>query len=143
MKTDISNIQDLKSFAAEFGKAFFVEPFSVILFRGTLGTGKTTTISLIANELNVKDVIQSPTYVIVREYPLDLPAERLYHIDLYRLSSIEEIFEYGIFDLLALKKGIFCIEWPELLEEELREYLSFVKTVSLSFEGEKRFLELR
>lgn len=140
MKIDITDIFDLKSFVYEFGKAFLVQPFIIILFRGTLGSGKTTTISLLAQELRVSDIVQSPTYTIVREYPLVLPAQKLYHIDLYRLSSIEEIFEYGIFDLLALGKGIFCIEWPELLEEELKEYTEFVKIIDLEFDGEKRIL---
>lgn len=90
---------------------------TVFCFYGNLGAGKTTLIKLICEELNVIDSISSPTYPIINEYKTN-DNKVVYHIDLYRLKSIDEAMNIGIEDYLF--SGNLCfIEWPDNFESIL------------------------
>lgn len=85
--------------------------YSIFCFYGDLGAGKTTLIKLICEKLNVVDTISSPTYPIINEYNT-IDSRIIYHIDLYRLKSIEEALNIGIEEYLY--SGNLCfIEWPD------------------------------
>ncbi|MFN8295887.1 MAG: tRNA (adenosine(37)-N6)-threonylcarbamoyltransferase complex ATPase subunit type 1 TsaE [Chitinophagales bacterium] len=85
--------------------------YSIFCFYGNLGAGKTTLIKLICEKLNVVDTISSPTYPIINEYNT-IDNRIIYHIDLYRLKSIEEALNIGIEEYLY--SGNLClIEWPD------------------------------
>lgn len=86
---------------------------TVVCLRGNLGAGKTTLVQGIAKGLGIKRRISSPTFIIVRRYP------RFWHIDLYRLTSLEEARAVGIEEILEDKTGVILIEWPEKIEEIL------------------------
>ena len=86
----------------------------LVLCYGTMGVGKTTLIMEIARQLGVKEPMQSPSYGIVNEYQAG--KEKFYHIDLYRLNSLEEAIDVGIEEYLNGKTWCF-IEWPEIVEE--------------------------
>ena len=86
---------------------------SVLLLDGELGAGKTTLIRGIAAALNVSQRVQSPTYAIVHEYDGRLP---LYHFDLYRIVSTEQLYEIGYLDYVS-RNGIVVVEWPDRLGE--------------------------
>jgi tRNA threonylcarbamoyladenosine biosynthesis protein TsaE len=89
---------------------------SVVCFYGDLGAGKTTLIKSICEKLNVQDSISSPTYPIINEYRY--PKGILYHIDLYRLKSVEEAQAIGLEEYLD--SGFPCfIEWPDRFESLL------------------------
>lgn len=93
----------------------------VIALIGDLGTGKTTFTKTFAKELGINQPIKSPTFNYVLEY-FDgrLP---LYHFDVYRLESSEEIYEIGYEDYLQ-KDGVVLIEWANIIEDELpKKYL--------------------
>jgi tRNA threonylcarbamoyladenosine biosynthesis protein TsaE len=81
----------------------------VFLLTGELGTGKTCLVQGIARGLNVKEYAFSPSFVILRQYHGRLP---LYHIDFYRLDSVEEIADLGLQDYFY-GDGVCVIEWAE------------------------------
>ena len=93
------------------------EKFSgmVICLDGELGSGKTVFVKGFAKALEIKETITSPTYNLIKEYhDGQMP---LYHMDLYRLDSNNNI---GVTDYFN-KDGICVIEWPEMIEDELPE----------------------
>jgi len=81
----------------------------VLLLTGELGTGKTCLVQGIARGLNVQEYAFSPSFVILRQYHGRLP---LYHIDLYRLDSMDEIIGLGLEDYFY-GDGVCVIEWAE------------------------------
>ncbi|MDA3957030.1 tRNA (adenosine(37)-N6)-threonylcarbamoyltransferase complex ATPase subunit type 1 TsaE [Oceanispirochaeta sp.] len=92
-------------------------PGDIVALKGDLGAGKTSITKGIAKSIGIKDVITSPTYTIVYEYEGKIP---LYHMDMYRISGIEEFEMLGVDDLL-FGKGITLIEWSERIQEYLPE----------------------
>jgi len=96
---------------------------SIYLFSGDLGAGKTTFISSLIGELTGERYVNSPTYTIVNTYKWD---ERdIFHVDLYRLEDLEELFELGIFE--EDDDVIYFVEWPDRFMEffKSREYVLF------------------
>lgn len=81
----------------------------VILLEGELGVGKTCLTQGIARGLGIDDYVISPTFVLLREYQGRL---HLYHIDFYRLESIEEVVQLGLDDYLY-SSGVCVVEWAE------------------------------
>jgi tRNA threonylcarbamoyladenosine biosynthesis protein TsaE len=97
----------------EIGKA--LQSNDVIALTGQLGAGKTTLIQGIAEGLEVKDYVTSPTFIIINEYQGRLP---FYHIDLYRLDEVRDMEELGIEEYFT-RGGVCVIEWAEKLKELL------------------------
>ena len=88
----------------------------VIAFTGDLGAGKTAFTRGIARGLKIDDRVTSPTFTIVNEYEGGrLP---LFHFDLYRLGSSEELYDIGWEDYLA-RNGVCAVEWSEIAEDAL------------------------
>ena len=82
----------------------------VVAFTGDLGAGKTAFVSGMAEDLGVEDRVTSPTFTIVNEYEGGrLP---LFHFDMYRLGSADELFHIGWEDYLA-RNGVCAVEWSE------------------------------
>ena len=91
----------------------------VVLISGEMGAGKTTLIKQILIGLNVIDNISSPTFSIINEYKTK-STDLIYHMDLYRISRIEELEEIGFFEYL--ESGNLCfIEWGEIIENMIGE----------------------
>jgi len=99
----IKNEQEMINFGNIIGKLAF--PNMVISIEGTLGAGKTVLAKGIGQGLGVKDVINSPTFTIMKIYPGRLT---FYHLDVYRLSSGEEDFDLEEY---FEKDGVSYIEW--------------------------------
>ena len=87
---------------------------SVVALHGELGSGKTCFVRGMAVQLGVSSPVTSPTYTLVHEFDGQFP---LYHIDLYRLHSADDVFSMGITDYLD--QGIVAIEWAERAAEIL------------------------
>jgi tRNA threonylcarbamoyladenosine biosynthesis protein TsaE len=91
--------------------------YRIFAFYGELGSGKTTTIQEICKKLNLKDVVNSPTFSIVNEYRSG-NGPVVYHFDFFRIEKMEEVFDFGYEEYFY--SGNYCfIEWPELVEEIL------------------------
>lgn len=92
---------------------------SVVLFRGTMGAGKTTLISRIAAALGAEDTVTSPTFALVNQYEGE-GGRRIYHFDFYRINNVEEALDLGYEEYFY--SGDLClVEWPEKIEPLLPE----------------------
>lgn len=88
-------------------------PGAVITMDGPLGSGKTTFVKGVARALGIKENITSPSFTIVSEYYGSMP---LYHMDLYRIDSMEEFELIGPEEMID-GKGVSIIEWSDKAEE--------------------------
>lgn len=90
----------------------------IVAFSGDLGAGKTAFTRGLAKGLGIHEAVTSPTYTIVNEYENGrLP---LFHFDMYRLSSADELFEIGWEDYLA-RGGICAVEWSERVSDMMTD----------------------
>ena len=119
-------------------------PGDVIAYFGDLGAGKTALTRGIAQGLGVADLVTSPTYTIVNEYLTGrIP---LFHFDMYRLGSSDELFDIGWEDYLA-RGGVCAVEWSENVEDALRDAIHITiekdplepDTRRITIEGGSRF----
>ena len=91
-------------------------PGTVIAFTGDLGAGKTAFTRGLARGLGISERVTSPTFTIVSEYEGGrLP---LFHFDMYRLESSEELFDIGWEDYLR-RGGVCAVEWSEKVADAL------------------------
>lgn len=113
----INSLDEYPKAAREFIR--FMERGRIFAFYGKMGSGKTTFIKSICEELGVEDTINSPTFAIVNEYE-DREMNTIYHFDFYRIKSIAEVYNMGYEEYFY--GGAYCfMEWPELVEELLPE----------------------
>ncbi len=92
---------------------------NILLLKGNLGAGKTTFSQFLLKNMGSQDEVSSPTYAIVNEY--DTPKGNVFHFDLYRMKSADEVEDIGIHEYLD--NAFLCIiEWPEVYEEELAHF---------------------
>ena len=104
-----SSIQELKA-GCDYLKTI-IEKEKIILFSGEMGAGKTTLIKEFCKSIGVKDEVSSPTFSLVNEYESAIGP--VYHFDLYRIHSEEELYDIGYEDYFF--SGYLClIEWPEM-----------------------------
>lgn len=90
---------------------------SVVKLTGDLGAGKTTLVRGIAEALHIKEVVQSPTFNIMKIYfKGDKP---LIHIDAYRLADINT--DIGLNEYIGYPTGLTVIEWPEFIIDQIPE----------------------
>ena len=110
----------------------------LLAMSGDLGSGKTTFVQGLAKGIGVPDdcYITSPTYTLINEYPGRLP---LIHVDLYRISTADEIDDIGLLDIFR-EHGVTAIEWAEKITDDLPpERIDIVIHVA---ENETRQIEL-
>lgn len=102
----------------------------IVALYGDLGSGKTTFVKGIGIGLEVKEArhINSPTFVLIKEYQGRIP---LYHMDLYRLNSLKDIEDIAIEEYMY-GDGVTVIEWAEKLEPILPKK---IVSVGLAIKG--------
>lgn len=111
-----------------------LEPGDVVALIGDLGTGKTALTRYIAEGLGIRSGISSPTFTIVKEYRDGrLP---LYHFDVYRLGSGEELLDIGAEEMLD-GDGACVIEWADIVADVLPEEALAVRLDYGENEGER------
>ena len=113
VKIYLENEEKTREIGSKLGE--LLTPKSVICLIGDLGAGKTTMTQSLARALGVDDYITSPTFTIVNEYEGKMP---LYHFDVYRIGSSEEMYDIG-FDEYIDGEGVCIIEWANLIEDIL------------------------
>ena len=98
-----------------------LKPGTIIAYEGDLGAGKTAFTRGLARGLGATERVTSPTYTIVNEYVTGrLP---LFHFDMYRLGSSDELFDIGWEDYLQ-RGGICAVEWSENVSDALENALT-------------------
>ncbi len=105
------DINFIKLLAEKVAK--MVKSSDVIALHGELGVGKTIFTKFFINALLPNEIVSSPTFNIINYYcGNDLI---IWHLDLYRIKSLPELYEIGIEEVLKL--GIVIVEWPELIKK--------------------------
>jgi tRNA threonylcarbamoyladenosine biosynthesis protein TsaE len=97
--------------------------YHLVLLHGQMGAGKTSFVRALGQVLDFADEAGSPTFSIINEYHIpknQWNITRIYHMDLYRLKSIQEALDIGIMDYLD-GPALTIIEWPELIEDLIRK----------------------
>jgi tRNA threonylcarbamoyladenosine biosynthesis protein TsaE len=107
------NLSEIEAVAADILAA---SKHKVIAFHGEMGVGKTTLIKVLAKQLGITELTNSPTFSIVNEYRS--ANEIIYHFDCYRIEDEIEAYDIGIEEYLYSDAWCF-IEWPERIENLL------------------------
>src|SRR5437764_2032367 len=112
---DIPDLAATEAFGRRLGELLF--PGAVVALVGQLGAGKTHLVRAVAEGLGVRNpaAVNSPTFVLIQEYPARLP---IYHFDAYRLSRPREFRELGT-DEYFHGDGVCLVEWADKVEPAL------------------------
>lgn len=122
-KIIINNVEEMKQLGEKIGKLAF--PNMVITMEGDLGAGKTTMTKGIALGLGIKQIVNSPTFTIMKTYEGRL---NLYHLDVYRINDpysdfeLEEYFE---------NDGVCVIEWAKQISPILPNEFLQIEIIDL------------
>ncbi|CUS78169.1 tRNA (adenosine(37)-N6)-threonylcarbamoyltransferase complex ATPase subunit type 1 TsaE [Candidatus Kryptobacter tengchongensis] len=119
-KSEVETIQLGKDFAK------MLKAGDVVALYGELGSGKTKFVQGVCLGLNVKETVNSPSFIIMNKYEGDLV---IYHFDLYRINSLDELIEIGFHEFIY-NDAISLIEWAEKVKDILPQkryeiYLNF------------------
>lgn len=114
------NTQETEQFGEEVAKS--LRGGDVLAFTGSLGMGKTAFTRGLARGLGCRGRVTSPTFTIVNEYDGKTP---LFHFDMYRLGSSDELFDIGWDDYLA-RGGVCAVEWSERVSDALPDDTIYV-----------------
>ncbi len=99
---------------------------NIIALYGELGSGKTTFTQELAKKLGITKRVLSPTYILMRQYQIkNHPAyNSMTHLDLYRLSSTQDLKSIDLEELAANPKNLVVIEWAEKAARDLPPHLA-------------------
>ncbi|MGB8701953.1 MAG: tRNA (adenosine(37)-N6)-threonylcarbamoyltransferase complex ATPase subunit type 1 TsaE [Thermosynechococcaceae cyanobacterium] len=117
----LSDLEQTQRVGQKLGQ--ILNPGSILMLSGDLGSGKTTLVQGIGAGLGITDAIASPTFALIHEYPEGrIP---LYHLDLYRLSpeEVQDLHLETYWDATEVAPGIVAIEWPDRLTVWPEPYL--------------------
>ncbi len=112
---------------------------AVLALSGDLGAGKTTFTQYLAKELGVSEAITSPTFVILKKYPLpnDHQFKHLVHIDAYRLETPEELLVLNLKTEFLDEGNLVVVEWAEKVATILPAHTT---TLQFTLDGARRTL---
>jgi tRNA threonylcarbamoyladenosine biosynthesis protein TsaE len=127
--------EETENLGYELGLLLKDESRIVILLDGDLGAGKTTFTKGIARGIGVKEIVNSPTFTIMKKYNTKDYFRYLYHIDLYRLDAVGDDFDLEEY---IDGQGMVVVEWPyKVMQFMPKDYLLVeIKKVS---ETEREF----
>ena len=114
---------ETEAIGAALGK--ILPPGTILAYRGDLGAGKTAFTRGLAKGLGCDDLVTSPTYTIVNEYTSGrIP---LFHFDMYRLRSSDDLFDIGWDDYLE-RGGVCAVEWSENVADAMEDAVNITIT---------------
>lgn len=126
--------------------AHLLHPPQLLLLKGDLGTGKTTLVKGIAQELNAAeaDEVTSPTFTLLHEYDGSLHGKpmKLYHIDVYRLESERQLETLGLDDLLT-PDALVLVEWGEKFKSIRKKATGEIEITSVGGDERRITVTLR
>jgi tRNA threonylcarbamoyladenosine biosynthesis protein TsaE len=134
-KAEISSLSVLNKVAEKFIEAHPAD--RLFAFYGKMGSGKTTFIKALCENLQVVDYVTSPTFALINVYETEQKRE-IYHFDFYRIQRLEELFDIGYEEYFFSDKYCF-VEWPELIEPLLPT--NTVKITITEIENGSRIIE--
>ena len=120
-----NSAQETQNLAANLAKK--LKGGDILALSGDLGGGKTTFVQGLAKGLKIKEKIQSPTFVLMKIYPIPKKKFSLCHIDLYRLKDEKDIESIGFQDYLRNNDYICVIEWAEKIEKILPKNTEWIE----------------
>ena len=118
MKKIEYNFDQIDSIAQQFSQDIAHQ--KIVTFQGGLGAGKTTFVRSVLQSMGVTDPVISPTFTYFNQYHA-ANGLIVYHFDLYRLKNLAEFEAAGFFEYLYQPNSIAFIEWPEIIEDVLKE----------------------
>jgi tRNA threonylcarbamoyladenosine biosynthesis protein TsaE len=141
----IKDLNDLEALAKRLAQALQEMPTTsgavVLALSGDLGAGKTTFAQALARALGVSEVVQSPTFVLLKFYETTnhtFPV--LAHMDAYRIEEQNELVPLRFSELLQRPGTLLCIEWAEKITPALP--LSYITLKFKSGPGEERVIDI-
>ena len=138
MEIECNSVEETQKFASEFSKT--IEMGSIISLNGDLGAGKTTFAQGFARGLGVKQHVGSPTFKLVSEYSGE--KMKLFHVDCYRLSGIDDFLNMGGENLLLPKDGICLFEWASIIEGVLPDNTIIIDFIRFKDNSNKRLIKI-
>ena len=138
MEVECHSVEETQKFASEFSKT--IEMGSIISLNGGLGAGKTTFAQGFARGIGVKQHVGSPTFKLVSEYSGE--KMKLFHVDCYRLSGIEDFLNMGGENLLLPKDGICLFEWASIIEGVLPDNTIIIDFIRFKDNSNKRLIKI-
>ena len=135
-KFTTSNFSETQKLGQNFAREILARGSSnvavVLALRGDLGAGKTTFLQGFAKGLGIEEVVNSPTFVILKRFMISATSslrsaprgawrgspkfKNFYHIDCYRLEKPEEILQLSFEEIISSPENIIAIEWPEKIK---------------------------
>jgi tRNA threonylcarbamoyladenosine biosynthesis protein TsaE len=112
----------------------------IVALSGDLGAGKTTFVKAVAKHLGIKNKISSPTFVIMKKYPLKKidGYKFLFHLDAYRLKNEKELMHLGWGEIIKNKEHLIFIEWPENVKKAIPSHSKLIH-ISNDLSEERHF----
>ncbi len=126
-KTTLLTLADWDVFVLELLPS--LKPGTIIALSGPLGAGKTTFVQALARALGISSIPMSPTFSLVRTYPVKQhqSIKKLIHVDAYRLDNEKDVTTLGLDELLAEEGSLMCLEWPEQVESWLKNQVKVIR----------------
>ncbi len=124
MKEYISNSElETEKIAYEFAET--LDNNSIVVLNGDLGAGKTKFVYGLAKYFNISNLVCSPTFTIVNEYPVNSnKVSNIYHFDVYRLTGSDDFIDS--IGTEYFEKGLCIIEWGKIIEDILPQNTVYV-----------------
>ena len=129
------NLEQLNSISEQIME--HTSPHKKFAFYGEMGVGKTTLIKSLSLHLGVTDVVSSPTFSIVNEYPIN-EGDKIYHFDFFRIKDEQEAVDIG-YEEYFFSNAYCFIEWPEKITNLIKEDIVKIK---MSLKGTIRRIEV-
>lgn len=130
-----NNPEQTQRTACEIIEMLIEQNVRVVGLYGDLGAGKTQFVKGVARCLGVEQVVNSPTFLIMKKYPTNRPnIPFLYHFDCYRIESTHEMSLFNFNDIIQKNNSLVLVEWADKIENLLPQ-----STAKIQFEvtGEK------